>query len=86
MTHRKGGVFPVGSTIVREKLLRPNASPELLAVMIKRDSGSNPKGGDWEFLILTGDAAKVKSREKTGGCLECHSRSENDFVFRSHLR
>jgi hypothetical protein len=54
--------------------------------MIKRDAGFNPKGGDWEFLILTGDAANVKSHEKTGGCLECHSRSANDFVFRSHLR
>ena len=86
MLVKKGRNFPVGSIIVREKLLHPKASPELLAVMIKRDAGFNPKGGDWEFLILTGDAANVKSHEKTGGCLECHSRSANDFVFRSHLR
>jgi len=86
MLVKKERKFPFGSIIVREKLLHPKAAPELLAVMIKREAGFNPKAGDWEFLILTGDAAKVKSREKTGGCLECHSRSASDFVFRSHLR
>ena len=85
MMVRRGGSFPVGSTIVREKLLRPDAAPELLAVMIKREPGFSPKGGDWEFLILDGDAGRVRSREKTGGCVKCHSRTEG-FVFRSHFR
>ncbi len=78
--------FPLGSTIVREKLSQPNGSPELLAVMIKRLPGFNSKGGDWEFLTLEGDAVKVKSRETTGDCLQCHSRQKDqDFVFRTYL-
>jgi hypothetical protein len=76
--------FPVGSTIVRERRWQPNASPDLLAVMIKRASGFNSKGGDWEFLITEPNAVTVKSREKTGSCLECHARTTDDFVFRGY--
>jgi hypothetical protein len=86
MLNGKPARFPLGSTIVREKLAEPNASPELLAVMIKRGSGFNSKGGDWEFLTLEGDGVKVKSRETTGSCLRCHSRQKDqDFVFRTNL-
>jgi len=86
MLSGKPAKFPVGSTIVREKLAYPNASPELLAVMTKRAPGFNSKGGDWEFLTLEGDAVTVKSRETTGGCLRCHSgQKDQDFVFRTNL-
>jgi hypothetical protein len=45
-TGTKGQVFPVGSIVVREKLLGPDdTQPELLAVMIKREPGFNPAGG-----------------------------------------
>jgi hypothetical protein len=86
MLNEKPARFPLGSTIVREKLAEPNASPELLAVMIKRAPGFNTEGGDWEFLTLESDARKVKSREMTGSCLRCHSRQKDqDFVFRTNL-
>ena len=87
MFSTKPAAFPIGSIIVREKLSQPNALPELLAVMIKRANGFNPKGGDWEFLTFEGTGVKVKSREKTGSCLDCHSRqSDQDFVFRTYLQ
>lgn len=75
--------FPVGSTIVREKLPREEATqPELVAVMIKRAAGFNPKGGDWEFVTTDGMLTKVSERQKTGSCLECHSKqADRDFVF-----
>ena len=75
--------FPAGSVIVREKLSGHDAeSPELLAVMIKRAPGFNPKAGDWEFLLLDGAASKVIERQKKGSCLDCHaSQSERDFVY-----
>src|SRR3954462_13414350 len=51
--------FPSGSIIVKEKLIErtiPSSyGPELLTVMIKRDKGFNPKVGDWEFLLVSGD-------------------------------
>lgn len=75
--------FPVGSVIVREKLLSlDQTKPELLAVMVKRAAGFNPAGGDWEFLIIDGAQTRVRERQKKGSCLECHaSQRDRDFVF-----
>jgi hypothetical protein len=75
--------FPTGSIIVREKLARPDDTmPELVAVMIKRASGFNPEGGDWEFLTADGMLTKVGARQRKGSCLECHSsQADRDFVF-----
>ena len=74
--------FPVGSILIREKLATATAqNPQVLTVMIKREKGFNPKGGDWSFLTVDGAATKVKSR-KGGECLECHqSARDRDFVF-----
>jgi hypothetical protein len=75
--------FPVGSVIVSEKLSKPDdAPPQLLAVMVKRAAGFNPKSGDWEFLVVNGALTEVRERQKKGRCAECHaSQRENDFVF-----
>jgi hypothetical protein len=75
--------FPTGSIIVREKLSKADdATPQLLAVMVKRAPGFNPKGGDWEFLTVNGALTKVTGRQKKGSCLDCHtSQRERDFVF-----
>ena len=60
--------------------------PELLAVMLKREKGFNPKANDWEFLTVSGDAKAIVKREKTGECQQCHSsQAKNDFVFRTYL-
>src|SRR2546423_511889 len=75
--------FPAGSIIVREKFgTLDEARPELLAVMVKRARGFNPKAGDWEFLTVDGALTKIQERQKKGSCLQCHaSQSERDFVF-----
>ena len=75
--------FPEGSILVREKLAKRGATkPELLAAMIKRERGFNPKGGDWLFLITNGPMTKVKLSQKEGDCLDCHqSQKSSDFVF-----
>ena len=75
--------FPVGSILIREKLATSTAQkPQVLTVMIKRENGFNPKGGNWSFLTIDGAATKVKSRKKGGDCLECHqSARARDFVF-----
>jgi Cytochrome P460 len=78
----KTKLFPTGSVLVREKLAKKgNTQPELLAVMIKREKGFNPDGGDWQFLITNAANTKVKLRQKTGECLNCHySVRDTDFV------
>lgn len=79
--------FPVGSVIIREKLLQADATaPQFVIAMIKREKGFNPAGGDWEFAAFDGALKKVEKREKTGSCLACHAqKKDNDFVFRSYL-
>ena len=80
--------FPVGSVIVREKLLQQDAArPELVTVMIKREPGFSRKTGDWEYLIVAGDLGKVQKREKTGSCSQCHAgAAQTDFVFKTYLK
>ena len=79
--------FPIGSVIVREKLLRTNdAAPQVLVVMVKRDQGFNSKARDWEFLMIDGDLSKILRREKHGECRDCHvQQRDQDYVFRSYL-
>ena len=80
-------IYPEGAVIVREKLKTEVGSPELLTAMIKRKNGFNPEANDWEFLIISGDATKIKKRQKTGACQSCHaSVSKNDFVFDNYLQ
>jgi hypothetical protein len=75
--------FPLGAIIVREKLAKADdAQPQLLAVMIKRVRGFNPKANDWEFLMLDGATNKILERQKKGSCLDCHaSQKQRDFVY-----
>lgn len=79
-------IYPEGAVIVREKLETEAGSPELLTAMIKRQKGFNPAANDWEFLLISGDAKKIKKREKAGNCQSCHaSVSAKDFVFDNYL-
>jgi len=49
--------------------------------MIKREKGFNPDGGDWQFLIANAAKTKVKLRQKTGECLNCHyAVRDTDYV------
>ena len=74
--------FPIGSIIVRERLLPPATNPDVLVVMVKREKSFNRKANGWEFLTVSGDATKILKREKSGKCLACHeSAATNDFVF-----
>ncbi|RYD31008.1 MAG: hypothetical protein EOP85_23210 [Verrucomicrobiaceae bacterium] len=92
--------FPVGSIIVKEKYqpktrkendwwkhqsLPKGAKPVLLTTMIKREKGFAPEQGDWQYMVLKGDA----SEETTVGlehCAPCHQEVKNrDYVFRSYV-
>ena len=78
--------FKSGAIIVREKLAQPDSkTPDLLAVMIKREPGFNPRAHDWEFLVLNGTATRISKREKKGACFDCH-KSQHDFVYGDYER
>lgn len=80
--------FPVGSIIVREKLLKADdVTPEVVTVMVKREKGFSPKSGNWEYFVLEGTLKSVKDRQKTGSCSKCHTDAkETDWVFKTYLK
>jgi hypothetical protein len=79
--------FPVGSIIVKEKLIaQDSASPELLTVMVKREKGFNRESGDWEYLVVDGERTKIEGRGKLANCQSCHAlKTDTDYVFRTYL-
>ncbi len=91
------GTYPVGTLIVKEKLPGPLAeleqgskakkkasqtqTPELFTVMLKREAGYHPECGDWEFMVVSGDAKQIVARGKIDSCVECHKDYKaTDFV------
>jgi len=87
MLEEKTPHFPQGSIIVKEKLTTATSStPELLTVMLKRESGYNPGNGDWEYMVVNGDGRTVQERGKLDNCQMCHNLDRaNDYVSRSYL-
>ena len=79
--------FPIGSIIVKEKLLAiDSASPEMLTVMVKREKGFNRESGDWEYMVVNGEQTEIEGRGNLANCRSCHAiKSETDYVFRSYL-
>lgn len=80
--------YPVGSVIVKEKLLE-NASiigdrktyrHNGVGGMIKRDPGYDPEHGDWEYFFVD-DQTPLQSG-RIGTCVDCHQNaSDRDYVF-----
>lgn|SRR5262249_6980976 len=87
MLYQKTPRFPEGTVIVKEKLPAADSNkPEALTVMLKHAEGYNPEGGDWEYLVMSGDGAAVISRGRNESCQRCHTLYKNtDFVTRQYL-
>ena len=87
----KGGTFPVGSVIVKQKQSgshwdKPTAKPIMSTVMVKREKGYNPKCGDWEFAALDDKATKTNGEGKMESCMKCHQdQAKKDFVYRTYV-
>lgn len=77
--------FPVGTVVVKEKLA-DSVIPELMTVMVKRESGYDSAGGDWEYLVVTGDGSTIQAQGKLENCRSCHIKAKaNGYVFRDYL-
>ncbi len=82
----KGGKFPVGSVIVKEKLEESFKTPVLSTVMIKREKGYNPKCGDWQFASIDAFTTKVTMDGKLESCMFCHQdQAKRDYVFKTYV-
>jgi hypothetical protein len=77
--------YPVGTVVVKDKFIgRTGGTTELSTVMIKRERGYNPTGGDWEYAVLNGKSTLVE-RGRIARCQSCHAARRNqDFVFRTY--
>ena len=61
MLKAKNPKFPVGSIVIKEKLPeKESQTPEFFTIMLKREAGYNPRGGDWEYLIMGAAKAKIE--------------------------
>ncbi len=82
----KGGTFPVGSVIVKEKTDEGIGVPVLSTVMIKRERGYNPKCGDWQFAAIDAFTTKVTMDGRVKSCMFCHvDQPKKDFVFKTYI-
>lgn len=79
--------YPVGTLIVKEKRTKPNsATPELCTVMLKREAGYNPKGGNWQYFVTDGTATRFQNNGDSADCKSCHEKQKPvDYVFRRYL-
>ena len=81
--------FPEGSVIVKQKISThfEGRKPLLYTIMRKRESGYNPKVGDWEFSVVGANGTELQATGKLENCQACHvQKSNSDFVFRPYLK
>lgn len=75
--------FPVGATIVKEKLVGGGGEYELAALgfMIKREPGFDAANADWQFGYWDARDGMSSSAEEQASCGACHAFSATDFVY-----
>lgn len=81
---RSRKAFPVGASIVKEKLTR-GLKVELLTVMTKHPKGFNKRAGDWDFYVTDAGGKRISAPKEIENCVSCHAR-EDDMVFRTYVR
>ena len=85
--YREGRPLPTGAVVVKEKYDDASASGPLQAygVMIKRETGYDPGGGDWEYGFVTLASGATATRGRLAGCAGCHAKArERDYLFRTY--
>lgn len=77
------GPFPVGATIVKEKLVLESGGYILhaLGLMLKREPGFDPAHGDWQFGYWNATDGMIAGAAENAHCGNCHAGSSTDFVF-----
>jgi hypothetical protein len=84
---REGKRLPTGAVVVKEKYADELASGPLYAyaVMVKREAGYYPEGGDWEYEYVTLVPERKVARGQLTDCAACHaSAKDRDYLFRSY--
>jgi hypothetical protein len=82
---RKNEPLPLGAVVIKEKHADLSALGAMqgYAMMVKRESGYDPAGGDWEYAYVSKSPERSVVRGRLAQCAGCHaSAKERDFLFR----
>ena len=80
--------FPAGAMVIKEKLSeKDSGTAEFYTIMLKREPGYNPRGGDWQYLIMDSGKTKVETPANIQSCQSCHAgwAAKSDFISRAYL-
>ena len=80
---REGGVFPVGTVIVKDAR-RPGKDFVGLVATMRKIEGADPEHNDWVFVEWTRESASEPFQETASGtvCWSCHVGAEQaDYVW-----
>jgi hypothetical protein len=72
--------FSPGATLVKTHIEKDSGAPGPVFVMLKRDAGYFPQGGDWEYLVTDKDGW-IEDRGPLVLCARCHAEGNADSVF-----
>ena len=84
---REGKPLPTGAVVIKEKYADGSASGPLqgYAVMVKRATGFDPGGGDWEYAFIALAPERSVTRGRLAECAGCHASARGtDYLFRSY--
>jgi Cytochrome P460 len=84
---RNGEPLPIGAVIIKEKYADLSATGPMhgYAMMVKREPGFNPEGGDWEYAFVNQAPESRVGRGRLAQCAGCHaSAKDRDFLFREY--
>lgn len=71
---------PAGATLI-ERLYEPGGTkPVAYFAMVKRPTGFDAAGGDWEYLVLSA-TGQTEQRGALPLCARCHAEAPHDRLF-----
>ncbi|WP_437817979.1 hypothetical protein [Sorangium sp. So ce1078] len=73
-------VLPPGAAVVELHYAAGSSEPVTLLAMVKRSTGYDPDGGDWEYLVLTPQGTSTH-RGALPLCKRCHADAPHDRLF-----
>jgi hypothetical protein len=79
-TLSRGTRFSPGAVLVKTHSEKDSGAAGPIFVMLKRDPGFFPLGGDWEYLV-TDPEGWIEDRGALLFCARCHAEGNADWVF-----
>ena len=80
--------FPVGTIVIKEKLSQKQSqTADFYTIMLKREAGYDPRGGDWQYLVMDSARTKIEKPANIESCQSCHAAwaEKSDFISRAYL-